>query len=271
MQDKDCIRFLQWALPQIQMRWTGFRRVHKQVCKRLARRLTELELSDLDSYRQYLSSNHDEWQKLDSLCRVVVTRFYRDKRVFGELAERVLPQLAAAAQAAGREILHAWSIGSASGEEAYTLAILWYHLLAPRHPGLRLSTVGTEIDAHLLERSHRTCYPGGTIKNLPEDLRNAAFVPGNGDYCLKPQYQTMVSFLRQDIRTELPDGEFDLILCRNLVFTYFDEALQLATLERIMTRLRPGGWLLLGVHESLPANTSGLKAVSERLGLYQYE
>lgn len=119
MQDKDCIRFLQWALPQIQMRWTGFRRVHKQVCKRLARRLTELELSDLDSYRQYLSSNHDEWPKLDSLCRVVVTRFYRDKRVFGELAERVLPQLAAAAQAAGRKILHAWSIGSASGEEAY--------------------------------------------------------------------------------------------------------------------------------------------------------
>jgi len=87
----------------------------------------------------------------------------------------------------------------------------------------------------------------------------------------KPQYQTMVSFLRQDIRTELPGGEFDLILCRNLVFTYFDEALQLATLERIMTRLRPGGWLLLGVHESLPANTSGLKAVSERLGLYHYE
>jgi hypothetical protein len=102
------------------MRWTGFRRVHKQVCKRLARRLTELELSDLDSYRQYLSSDHDEWPKLDSLCRVVVTRFYRDKRVFGELAERVLPQLAAAAQAAGRKILHAWSIGSASGEEAYT-------------------------------------------------------------------------------------------------------------------------------------------------------
>jgi len=68
-----------------------------------------------------------------------------------------------------------------------TLAILWYHLLAPRHPGLRLSTVGTEIDAHLPERSQRTCYPGGTIKNLPEDLRYAAFLPGNGDYCLKPQ------------------------------------------------------------------------------------
>ena len=255
----------------MQMRWSGFRRVHKQVCKRLARRLTALELSDLDSYRQYLSNNPDEWQKLDSLCRVVVTRFYRDKRVFAELSERVLPQLAGAAQAAGRETLHAWSIGSASGEEAYTLAILWHHLLAPCYPGLRLSTLGTEIDAYLLERCLRACYQEGTIKNLPEDLRLAAFVPGNGDFCLRPHYRAMVSFLRQDIRTEVPDGEFDLILCRNLVFTYFDEALQLTTLERIMTRLHPGGWLLLGAHESLPASTSGLKAVSERLGLYQYE
>ena len=175
------------------------------------------------------------------------------------------------APAAGRETLHAWSIGSASGEEAYTLAILWYHRLAPQYPGLRLMIVGTEIDAHLLERSHHACYPGGTIKNLPEALRHAAFVSGNGDACLKSRYQVMVRFLRQDIRTELPDGVFDLILCRNLVFTYYDEALQLATLERIMTRLRPGGWLLLGVHESLPANTAGLQKVLECPGLYQSE
>lgn len=80
-----------------------------------------------------------------------------------------------------------------------------------------------------------------------------------------------MSFLRQDIRTEMLNDEFDLILCRNLVFTYFDEALQLATLERIITRLRPGGWLLLGAQESLPADISGLKAVLEHLGLYQYE
>ncbi len=271
MLDQDCIHFLQWSLPQMQMRWSGFRRVRKQVCKRLARHLMALELDDLACYRQYLNHNTDEWQKLDSLCRVVVTRFYRDKRVFGELVERVLPQLAAKAQATGRETLHAWSIGSASGEEAYTLAILWYHLLAPHYPGLRLTTVGTEIDAHLLERSHHACYPGGTIKNLPEALRHAAFVPGNGNYCLQSRYQAMVSFLRQDIRTELPDGKFDLILCRNLVFTYFDKALQLATLERIMTRLRPGGWLLLGVHESLPADTSGLKMIPERPGLYHHE
>lgn len=265
------MQFMQWALPQMQMRWPGFRRVHKQVCKRLARRLTELKLSDLDGYRHHLCSNPDEWQHLDGLCRVVVTRFYRDKRVFAEVVEGILPSLAAAAQSSGRKTVKAWSIGSASGEEVYTLAILWHHLLVPRFPGMALSILGTEVDGQLIERSHRACYPGGTIKNLPEVLRSAAFQPGNDEYCLKPHYQKMVAFHRQDIRTELPEETFDLILCRNLVFTYYDQPLQKELLQRIMTRLRPGGWLLLGVHESLPVHSEALTVVSERLGLYHYE
>ena len=271
MQDTDCVTFLQWALPQLQMRWAGFRKVRKQVCKRLARRLSELGLSDLDSYRQHLSHHPEEWRQLDSLCRVVVTRYYRDKRVFAELAERVLPQLATLARDSGREVLHVWSIGSASGEEAYTLAILWHHWLAPRFPELQFAILGTEIDPHLLERSQQACYPPGTIKNLPDELRSAAFSRDNDHYCLKPHYKSMVAFRQQDIRTTLPDETFDLILCRNLVFTYFDEALQQTLLQRIQTRLRPGGWLLLRVHETLPADAGGLKVVSELLGLYQYE
>jgi chemotaxis protein methyltransferase CheR len=270
MQDADCVAFLQWALPQLQMRWGGFRKVRKRVCKRLAHRLTELGLGNADSYRHYLNGNPDEWQRLDTLCRVVVTRFYRDKRVFAELAEEVLPSLARAAERSGRTRLRAWSIGSASGEEAYSLAIIWQQLLAPRFADLQLTILGSEVDAHLLQRSRRACYPYGTIRNLPPPLRDAAFSQDGDDYCLQPRYRTMVTFRQQDIRRELPEERFDLILCRNLVFTYFDEALQQATLERLLTRLRPGGWLLLGVHERLPGEASGLEAVSERLGLYRH-
>ncbi len=269
MQDSECVAFLQWALPQLQMRWGGFRKVRKQVCKRLTRRLRELDLHDLDAYRQRLSTNPGEWQRLDTLCRVVVTRFYRDRRVFEELTVGVLPQLAREVRAGGRGVLRVWSIGSASGEEPYTLAILWHHLLAARFSGLQLAILGTEIDRHLLARSHQACYPAGTIKNLPAELRYAAFTQTNDHYCLHPHYQGMVQFRQQDIRTTLPGEQFDLILCRNLVFTYFDQALQQSTLERILERLRPGGWLLLGVHETLPASTRQLQTVSVRLGLYQ--
>ncbi|MCX4186896.1 CheR family methyltransferase [Methylophaga sp. OBS4] len=269
MQDVDCVRFLQWALPRMQMRWAGFRKVRNQVCKRLSRRLTELELANIEAYQQLLTRQPDEWQKLDSLCRVVVTRFYRDKLVFTRLTENLLPQLAVATSAEGRENINIWNIGSASGEEAYTLAILWQQLLAPHFTGLKLAILGTEIEISLLKRSQKACYAGGTIKNLPPALRSAAFNQKNDDYCLKPQYQAMVEFRQQDIRTELPDKTFDLILCRNLVFTYFDESLQQTTLQRMLTRLRPGGWLIVGVRERLPAGAGGLTVVSERLGFYQ--
>jgi chemotaxis protein methyltransferase CheR len=165
--------------------------------------------------------------------------------------------------------LSAWSIGSASGEEPYTLAILWRHLLAPRFPEIQISILGTEIDPYLLERSHRACYASATLKNLPDGLRAAAFtMEADDDNCLKPQYQAMVGFRQQDIRTTLPDESFDLIFCRNLVFTYFEESQQRRILQRILSRLLPGGWLVLGVHEKLPAGTNGLQVVSERLGLY---
>lgn len=269
MHDDDCMRFLQWSLPQLQMRWRGFSRVHKQICKRLAARLAELNLDNMATYQYHLTQHPEEWQNLDTLCRVVVTRFYRDKRVFAELAARVLPQLAASALANGRRQLRAWSIGSASGEEPYSVAILWQQQLAPRFPQLQLSIVGTEVDSYLLQRSRYACYAPNTLKNLPDEMRNTAFTRTDERYCLKPLYQAMVEFRQQDIRTTLPDEHFDLILCRNLVFTYFDETLQHLILKRLLSRLLPEGWLLLGIHETLPSSEGSLQVVSERLGLYR--
>ena len=149
MKDTDCVHFLQWALPQLRMRWSGFRKVRKQVCKRVARRMDELGLTDIGAYQQHLTQHPDEWQRLDSLCHVSVTRFYRDQRVFAELEESILPKLAATALAGGRKILNAWSIGSASGEEAYTLAILWHRRLAPRFADLQLCISVSEVDTPL--------------------------------------------------------------------------------------------------------------------------
>jgi chemotaxis protein methyltransferase CheR len=269
MKDTDCVRFLQWALPRLHMRWPGFRKVRKQVCKRLGRHLAELDLPDGDAYRQHLAGHPEEWQTLDRICRVVVTRFYRDKLVFATLAEQVLPELADAALAAGEKTLRCWSIGSASGEEPYTLAILWRHWLAPRFPGLTCRITATEVDPRLLARSRQACYPFGTIRNLPTELRSAAFEPLDGQFHLRQEYRDMVDFRQQDIRTTLPEGPFHLILCRNLVFTYFDEPQQAEILRKLREALLPGGWLLVGVREVLPACEPGLDPVSKRLGLYR--
>ena len=78
-----------------------------------------------------------------------------------------------------------------------------------------------------------------------------------------------MSFLRQDIRDEMPEEQFDIILCRNLVFSYFDDALQRRVLDKMQKRLRIGGYLLIGTHESLPEEVKGFEPLSRWPGLYR--
>ena len=91
MKDTDCIAFLQWALPRLDLHWPGYRKVRRQVCRRIARRVTDLQLQDLAAYRQRLEADPAEWQALDDCCYITISRFFRDGRVFEALGQgRVL-------------------------------------------------------------------------------------------------------------------------------------------------------------------------------------
>src|SRR5215831_124315 len=101
MRDADCVAFLRWALPQMGFEWRGFRRVRRQVCKRLGRRLAALGISQPQGYRAYLAEHPAEWQQLDGLCRISISRFYRDREVFDAVRDRLLPALAVRARQRG--------------------------------------------------------------------------------------------------------------------------------------------------------------------------
>ena len=250
--DPDCVAFLQWALPRMRLRWPGFRKVRGQVRKRLSRRLRELRLDGLDDYRTFLEAHPDEWGALDALCRITMSRFYRDRAVFDALRDPVLPELGRAALARGDAAIRAWSAGCASGEEPYTLSLAWALDAVRRAPDVELDIVATEVDARLLERARIGCYPRGSLKELPPEWVDAAFDHAGHTLCIGPAFRHRVELVRQDLREKMPAGPFDLVLCRNLVFTYFEPSLQDAVLGRILQRLSPGGLLVLGAHETLP-------------------
>ena len=259
MRDDDCVDFLQWALPRLDMRWAGFRKVRSQVCKRISRRMGDLGLESLAAYRRRLREQPQEWQTLDRMCRVTISRFWRDRGTFGHLEERVLPELAAEAFAVGRRTVDAWSCGCASGEEPYSLAILWRERLASRFPGLRLRVLATDVDLHLLERAGRGMYPRGTVKELPEDLSRVALEPRGEQVRVRDRYRAAVHRVAYDVRDGTPASGFDLVLCRNLAFTYFDRELQERVGRRLLLALRPGGGLVLGSHETPPGSLDGLQ------------
>ncbi len=269
MTDAACVAFLQWALPAMGLRWPGFRKVRGQVCKRVARRLLELGLRGAPAYSAYLESHPQEWSRLDAMCRITISRFYRDRGVFQFLEREVLPDLAARALARGDRALRCWSAGCAGGEEPYTLAILWRLGLMPCFPALEMRIIATDADREMLRRAARGCYRFSSTKEFPEEWRDLAFTRAADLYCVRPEYREKVAVMRQDLRRAMPDGPFDLILCRNCAFTYFDHSLQGALLRGFGQRLREGGALLVGAHEALPPESPGWKAWPGGHGVYR--
>lgn len=259
MTDAECVDLLSWALPRLGLRPEGYRRVRRLVRRRLARRLAALGLADGSAYRRHLEAHPEEWAVLDACCRLPISRFYRDCGVFDGLRRAVLPALAGAACGRPDARLRAWSAGCASGEEAYTLAACFALEVGPRLPALVFELVATDLDARLLERARVACYAPSSAKELPPAWRDALFEPRGGALAVRDRFRAAVALLVQDLRHEAPDGPFDLVLCRNVAFTYFAASVQRKVLARIAARLRPGGALVIGRHELLPRDAQAFR------------
>jgi chemotaxis protein methyltransferase CheR len=268
--DAAAVDFLRWALPRLGFRWEGFRNVRGQVDKRIRRRAADLGLGDLQAYRSHIETHPDELGALARACRVTISRLHRDRAVWDALRREVVPRRAEAALGRGEGVLRVWSAGCASGEEPLTMAILWHLELASRYPGLALSIVATDIDEEVLERARVGCYPASSVRECPPTWTDAAFRWEAGRACVREPLRAGIDLRCEDLRARAPHGPFDLVLCRNLAFTYFDEPLQREVAGRITERLVPGGVLVIGGHETLPAGTSGLAPVAGApRGLYE--
>lgn len=251
--DQDCTALLQWALPRRQLRWPGYRHVRSQVCKRLRRRIATLGLRDMAAYRAQLEADPAEWTVFEGMCAVTISRFYRDRGVWDTLRSVGLPLAAEAALGAGETVLRCWSLGCASGEEPYTLSLVWSLEVAARYRGLALRVLATDVGDAVLARARAARYASATLRDLPPAWRARAFEVQGTELVLREEFRGAVELRRQDVRKTLPDETFRVVLCRNSVLTYFEEELQRRILEQVLTRLAPGGIFVIGRHERLPA------------------
>ena len=259
MNDSECVAFLQWALPQLRLRWAGYRKVRRQVCKRVDRRIRALGLDGVEAYRAHLAAEPAEWSVLEGFTRITISRFFRDRDVFTHLCESILPELHAQL---APEPVRIWSAGCAAGEEAYTLAI------AARERGIAVRILATDADAHQLVRAREARYSAGCLKDLPTHWRESAFEQEGDERTLIEALRQNVELRQQDIQRQMPAGTFHLVLCRYLAFTYFAPSLQSEVAEGLLARTAPNGFLVLGKHESWPQDVRGV--VEERPGLRVY-
>jgi chemotaxis protein methyltransferase CheR len=244
------------------MRWQGFRRVRGQVCKRIARRLATLGLRDIDAYRAWLADDETEWRVVDRMCRVTISRLWRDRETLAVLGSVVLPDLAAIAVGSGLSTLDVWSCGCASGEEPHSIAMLFHERVAPGYPGLGVRILASDVDLHLLRRARCAVYPVAAARDVPPEVAAVALEPAGSDAAevrVRDRDRAAVHIVQGDVRDGVPGGPFHMILCRNLVFTYFEERLQRTVGALLVDSLHAGGALVLGGHETLPDGRVGLQ------------
>ena len=207
---------------------------------------------------------------LETMTHITISRFHRDRGVFGCLQQEVLPALAAGVIKRGTKVLEVWIAGCASGEEAYTLTIMWELELTRRFPALALRILATDTDEAMLGRARRGCYQATSLRELPTRWHASAFSASDQEYCLREPFREPVTIVHHDVRTPPPAGPFDLVMCRNLAFTYFNLDLQRATVSRIDGALHCGGALVLGTHEALPENVEGFEPWKTTEPIYRH-
>ena len=215
--------------------------------RRLNRRMVATGSSSINDYLRLLQANPEEEQELISSFLIKVTRFFRDSALYDYLRTEILPGLIERAVAQGRE-LRIWSAGCATGEEAYSLALLVAELTAEQE-GLDVRIFATDLDEAAITFARRGVYTAATIARVPPEMIDQYFTARDGSYEVRKPIRSMVVFGQHDLGQRPPFPNVDLVLCRN-VLIYFTARLQEQTLDAFAYSLRDGGYLVLGASET---------------------
>ncbi len=239
--------FLKRTAALLGLQWRRFQR--RSIKRRVERRFSDLGLSSFQEYFARVEADPGEQQRLSQMLNVTISRFFRDRDVFERLASSILPSVLGKKEGGS---LRVWVIGCASGEEPYSLALLWKESLEAQWPSIPLCLIATDIDEGLLKRAEQGRYKRSSVGEVPERILQKYFVLEGGSYVLDRAIRDSIEFKRHDILHGEPLSEMDIVLCRNVAFTYFSRSSQVEVLKKIFESLRDGGYMVIGKEESLP-------------------
>ena len=232
--------------------------------RRLARRLQVTGLETLPAYADHVRTDADETRALLRDFLISVTQFFRDPDAFEALDERVLPALFAG----GPEAVRAWVPGCATGEEAYSVAMLLHEHAArlPSRPAVQV--FATDIDEDAVAHARAGVYPESALADVAPDRRARFFEEAGSGHRVKQELRESVLFAVHNLISDPPFSRLDLVACRN-VLIYFNREIQARAFRAFHYGLRPGGVLFLGSSEAPGSVTSAFEPLEERARIYR--
>jgi two-component system CheB/CheR fusion protein len=226
--------------------FTGYKR--SSIERRVAKRMGEVGVERYDDYVDYLELHGDEFAELFNTLLINVTSFFRDPQTWEHLAANIVPQLIASREA--DTPLRIWCAGSASGEEAYTVAMVFARVLGDPAFRERVKIYATDVDEEALDQARHGAYPPRQIEDIPRDALERFFERTDQRYVFRKDLRRSVIFGRNDLIQDAPISRIDLLVCRNTLM-YFTAETQAHILRRFHFALDDDGILLLGKSEML--------------------
>ncbi len=234
--------------------FTGYKR--PSVSRRVYRRARELGFDSLAAYRETLEADVDEFTALFNTVLINLTGFFRDPAAWRYLEREIVPEILSRRD--GDQLIRLWSAGCATGEEAYTLAMVLANQLGAEEAARRVKIYATDIDLDALTQARAAVYSEKSLHDVPEELRQAYFETdsrGRG-WVITPALRRTVVFGRLDLTRDPPISRVDLATCRNTLM-YLNAETQAFVIPRLQYALREDGFLFLGRAEMVLRGGAG--------------
>ncbi len=219
--------------------------------RRLGRRLVVNHLATLREYLKYLDSHAAEVHELYHDILISVTSFFREPEMFEALARAIQDYLL---QRNGDDPFRIWVPGCATGEEAYSIAIVAFEVLQKSGKSFPVQVFGTDISDTAIDRARSGIYTEKAGEDVPPERLQRFFARVDSGFRIKQQIRDCCVFARHDLTSDPPFSQLDMVSCRN-VFIYFAAGLQQRVLPSLHYSLKPAGLLVLGTAETVGART----------------
>jgi len=230
--------------------FTGYKRA--SLTRRVHKRMQAVGVKTYSEFAQLLEQNPAEFDQLCNTVLINVTAFFRDGVPWDALASTIVPRIL---ESKGpEEPIRVWSAGCASGEEAYTLAIVLAEALGPEAFRSRVKIYATDVDEQALTFARHAAYDAKQLEGVPPELVEKYFERHDSRYTFRKDLRRLVIFGRNDLVQDAPISRIDLLVCRNTLM-YFNAATQAKILARFHFALSDAGCLFLGRAETLLAHS----------------
>jgi two-component system, chemotaxis family, CheB/CheR fusion protein len=230
--------------------FTGYKRT--SLMRRVRHRMDQAGYQTFEDYLDVLQASSDEFAALFNTILINVTDFFRDPQAWEFIQTDVIPMILA--ERGPSDPIRVWSAGCASGQEAYSLAMLLAEALGPEEFRQRVKIYATDVDENALTEARAASYEPKAVGSVPQDLLAKYFEQVNGRYAFHKDLRRAVIFGRNDLVKDAPISRVDLLVCRNTLM-YLNADTQRNVLGRLHFALSPQGVLFLGHAEMLLSHT----------------